>query len=267
MKNLPRQFLNLAFGSVLFFALCHAAVYAQNPQSVGTLTAVKNEVKVSRDGAEAQTQQQGARAFLGDFLETGDDSGAKILFEDDTLISLGANAEFEITEFVYAPNKRKSLSTLTKGKLKSIVQRVEGESDVQYATPNAVCGIKGTTLLIDAKGIFCAVEGSISVKGKTKEVTVNSGQCSRIIDGEPSDPESLTEQQLGEFADTDFEIALFRDLLNRNLPIGSLFDTPGTTNIPEALSSLPQLPLEQPADQLPGVDSNGRLPIDIIINP
>ncbi|MGQ0794173.1 MAG: FecR family protein [Deltaproteobacteria bacterium] len=247
--------------SVLWLSVANA----QSPQPVGVITAANGQVKIT--GVETLEQvKQGARAYLGDLIETGDDSGAKILFEDDTLISLGANAEFEITEFAYNPGKRKSLSTLTKGKLKSIVQRIEGESTVEYATPNAVAGVKGTTLLVNAKGIFCVVEGAVSVKGKTREVLLNSGECTRIIDGDPSDPEALSSKLKEEFSDTDFQEGVpLRDSLYEDYP-GKDPNTPASDDSP-VLRSLPELPLEQPADQLPGVDSEGRAPVDIVIPP
>ncbi|MGH7806976.1 MAG: hypothetical protein ACRENT_02690, partial [Thermodesulfobacteriota bacterium] len=89
--------------TVLISILWISIVYAQEAEPVGIVTAVKGQVTVVNAGGESEVVVEGAKVFLGDTFETGDDSGVKILFDDDTLISLGANAIFEITEFVYTP--------------------------------------------------------------------------------------------------------------------------------------------------------------------
>ncbi len=247
---------------------------AQEQQPVGIATAVEGQVTVIGRSGESETVVEGAKVFLGDTFETGDDSGVKILFEDDTLISLGANAVFEITEFVYTPTQRRSLSNLTKGKLKSIIQKFEGgESEVEYATPNAVAGIKGTILFIDSdKKLFCVQEGKVSVRGvvaRAKEVIIETGQCTRIVNGNPSIPVPFTDELKEEFIlateikeDVPLRDSLYKEEYPGKQPSPAIPDYT-TAEVP----AIGDVPIEQPIDLLPGVNPENEAPVVIIVNP
>jgi hypothetical protein len=259
--------------TVLISILWISIVYAQEAEPVGIVTAVKGQVTVVSAGGESEVVVEGAKVFLGDTFETGDDSGVKILFDDDTLISLGANATFEITEFVYTPAQRKSLSNLTKGKLKSIIQKFEGaESDVEYATPNAVAGVKGTTLFIDAdRKLFCVLDGEVFVRGVvagTREVILEAGQCTRIIDGNPSAPVPFSDELKEDFilaTEIKEDIPLRDSLYKEEYPGKQA--PPTISEIIDEGPSIEDVPVTQPIDLLPGVDAEGKAPVVIIVNP
>jgi hypothetical protein len=259
--------------TVLISILWISIVYAQEAEPVGIVTAVKGQVTVVSAGGESEVVVEGAKVFLGDTFETGDDSGVKILFDDDTLISLGANATFEITEFVYTPAQRKSLSNLTKGKLKSIIQKFEGaESDVEYATPNAVAGVKGTILFIDAdRKLFCVLDGEVFVRGVvagTREVILEAGQCTRIIDGNPSAPVPFSDELKEDFilaTEIKEDIPLRDSLYKEEYPGKQA--PPTISEIIGEGPSIGDVPTAQPIDLLPGVNAEGEAPVVIIVNP
>ncbi|MGH7900250.1 MAG: FecR family protein [Thermodesulfobacteriota bacterium] len=243
--------------------------FAQEPESIGIVTAVNGQVTVISSGG-TQAVVEGTRVFLGDRFETGDNSGVKIIFNDDTLISLGANANFEITEFVYTPTTRKSLSNLIKGKVKAIIQDFPGgDSEVEFATPNAVAGIKGTTLYIDEVGVVYASEGEIFVRcilAGDREVTLVDGNYTEIMaDGDCSEPAPIP---------PDLRDQLIQDTtVAEEAPEDESYteDYPGKERpgkeSPYDLSGLVTAPLAQPVDLLPGTDPFGRAPVDVIINP
>ncbi len=265
----------LSLAMTIMIAYMARDTYAQEPEPIGIATAVKGQVTVVSSGGESETVVEGVKVFLGDTFETGDDSGVKILFDDDTLVSLGANADIEITEFVYTPTKRKSVSNITKGKLKSIIQKFEGgESNVEYATPNAVAGIKGTTLFIDAdKEPLCVLEGQVFVKGVapgTREVKLETEQCTRIIDGNPSDAIPFTDELKEEFIlstevkeDLPLRDSLYKEEYPGKKPPPTIPDTTSTTE----RTSIQDVPLAQPVDLLPGVNAENEAPVDVIVNP
>ncbi len=244
---------------------------SQEDESVGIVTAVNGGATViSSQGSEAV--EKGTRVFLGDRLETGDESGLKILFNDDSLISLGANASLEITEFVYTPTERKSLSNLVKGKLKAIIQKIPGvETEIEFATPNAVAGIKGTELYIDALGgIFYTYEGETYVRGILKcprEVVVGPGQFSEILqDGCPSVPAPIPpalQNELMEGTEVEEEAPEDDESRKSEYPGKEL---PGKEGTP-AYSQLISAPLVQPANLLPGTNPQNKAPVDVIVNP
>ena len=242
--------------------------FAQEPESIGIVTAVNGQITVISSGG-TQAVVEGTRVFLGDRFETGDNSGVKIIFNDDTLISLGANANFEITEFVYTPTTRKSLSNLIKGKVKAIIQDFPGgDSEVEFATPNAVAGIKGTTLYIDEVGVVYASEGEIFVRcilAGDSEVNLVGGDYTEIMgDGNCSDPAPIP---------PDLRDQLIQDTtVAEQAPEDESYteDYPGKERpgkeSPYDLSGLVTAPLAQPVDLLPGTDPFGRAPVDVIIN-
>ena len=228
----------------------------------------KGQVTVISGGVSEQVDQ-GAKVFLGDRFQTGENSGAKILFNDDTLISLGANTKFEITEFVYNPSRRKSVSNIVTGKIKAIIQRFEGETDVQFVTPKGIAGVKGTILFIDAdRGIFFALEREVYVRGTVpgaREIRLEPGEFTTIgPDGNPLNPAPIPDELKNELQqDTQVnEEVPSRDSLYKE-------DYPGKkplhTGILSELGAF--APLEQPADLLPGVNQKDEAPVDVIVVP
>ncbi len=244
--------------------------YAQEkPEPIGTVTAVKGQVTVISGGVSEQINQ-GARVFLGDRFQTGENSGAKILFNDDTLISLGADTKFEITEFVYNPTRRKSVSNILTGKIKAIIQKFEGgESDVQFATPNGIAGVKGTILFIDAdRGIFFALEREVFVRGivpGAQEIRLEPGEFTTIGPrGNPSNagpiPDGL-KNELEKGTQVNEEIPSRDSLYKKDYP----GKNPPHTGILSELGIF--APLEQPVDLTPGINQDDKAPVDVIVVP
>ncbi len=253
----------------LISALWVVSAYAQQqPEPIGIVTAVKGQVTVVSGGVSEQVNQ-GARVFLGDRFQTGENSGAKILFNDDTLISLGANTKFEITEFVYNPARRKSFSNILTGKVKAIIQKFEGESDVQFATPNGVAGVKGTILFIDAdRGIFFSLEREVFVRGiipGAREIRLGPGEFTTIgPDGNPLNPAPIPDELKNELQqETQVgEEAPSRDSLYKEDYPGK---KPPHTGILSELGTF--APLEQPVNLTPGVNQNDEAPVNVIVVP
>ncbi len=255
----------LALISVLWITSAYAQ---QKPEPIGIVTAVKGQVTVISGGVSEQVDQ-GTKVFLGDRFQTGENSGAKILFNDDTLISLGANTKFEITEFVYNPSRRRSVSNILTGKIKAVIQRFEGESDVEFVTPKGIAGVKGTILFIDAdRGIFFALEREVYVRGTVpgaKEIRLEPGEFTIIgPDGNPLNPAPIPDELKNKLQQ---ETQVNEETPSRD----SLYkeDYPGKK--PPHIGILSELgafaPLEQPANLLPGVNQKDEAPVDVIVVP
>lgn len=253
----------------LILAICIGNAYAQQkPEPIGTVTAIKGQVTVVSGGVSEQVNQ-GARVFLGDRFQTGENSGAKILFNDDTLISLGADTKFEITEFVYNPTRRKSVSNMLTGKIKAIIQKFEGESDVQFVTPKGVAGVKGTILFIDAdKGIFFALEREVFVRGivpGAREIRLGPGEFTTIgPKGNPSNAGPIPgglKNELEKGTQVNEETPSRDSLYKKDYP----GKKPPHTGILSELGIF--APLKQPVDLTPGVTQNDKAPVNVIVVP
>ena len=240
---------------------------AQENGAIGIVTAVEGLVTVT-DSTGTFDAVEGTPVKLGDTIETGEESGVKILFDDDSLFSLGDNTSVVLNEFIYTPQERKSISNITKGKMRAIIKGGEAiNSNVEIKTPNGVAGIKGTTLYANADDdTFCLRVGEIIVKGnKSQEsVTLTPNECTHIIDGRPISPERMTEENWLKFKrETDIYEGL------GNLSTSYMQNYPGSegTGAAPELSSIiniSQFPTVQPFNQSP-LD-NRIVPVTVNVN-
>ena len=125
--------------------------------SVATSAAADNPAGVIKtiNGAASIVHQDkvtsaayGQKIFKGDTIITGPDGSLGIIFEDDTLISLGPNSEIVINEYVFAPaqGNMSIVTRMIKGTvtyLSGIIAKLSPNS-VKFETPTATLGIRGT---------------------------------------------------------------------------------------------------------------------------
>jgi hypothetical protein len=122
---------------------------------IGKIKTDKGDVVVIRGGKEIAVNS-GDRLYQNDIIRTGADSSVGIIFEDNTILSLGSKSEIVIDEYVFAPEKGKlsMLVSMLKGTasyLSGIIGRQSPES-VKFRTPDATIGIRGTQFLVRVKG-------------------------------------------------------------------------------------------------------------------
>lgn len=136
-----------------FFIISFAAsVYADNP--AGVVKTIKGTASVIRE-EKSIPALFGQKIFKGDTLKTGADGSLGIIFEDDTLISLGPNSEIVINEYIFAPAQG-NLSIVTrmiKGTatyLSGIIAKLSPQS-VKFETPTATLGIRGTRFYVQVE--------------------------------------------------------------------------------------------------------------------
>jgi hypothetical protein len=122
---------------------------------IGKIKTGKGDVGVIRSGAEIAIHI-GDPLYQKDIIRTGDDSSVGIIFEDNTILSLGPKSEIVIDEYVFAPEKdmMSMLIHMVKGTacyMSGIIGRQSPES-VKFQTPDATIGIRGTQFLVMVKG-------------------------------------------------------------------------------------------------------------------
>lgn len=183
----------------LWICLIPAALEAT--ESVGKVVFVKGQAQVMRvEPRETKHLLFNDPIFPLDALETKDGE-IKILFEDQTVMSLSQNSKVLITEQVYKPRQgiRKSIFDILKGKVRTIVERVPGakENEVQLQTPTAVAGIRGTDIGTYVHGNtteFLCFDGLIETYFKglpDQKVLVTAGQQTSIQSAPPTSPENI----------------------------------------------------------------------------
>lgn len=122
--------------------------------SIGKTKTSKGDVIAIRSGKEIPIHV-GDRLYQKDIVRTGADSSVGIIFEDNTVLSLGPKSEIVIDEYVFAPEKGmlSMITRMVKGTatyLSGIIGRQSPES-VKFQTPDATIGIRGTQFLVKVK--------------------------------------------------------------------------------------------------------------------
>lgn len=129
-------------------ALAGGAGRAFADDGIGKLESLANEVWGTPAGAARAALAQAAAIFRNERLETGEDSAAGVRFIDSSQLTLGANANAVIDEYVYAGDASRSVLTLTKGAFRFISGQMP-EKNMKLQTPTVTIGIRGTELKID----------------------------------------------------------------------------------------------------------------------
>jgi hypothetical protein len=116
-------------------------------QEVGTVAELDGTVDVGRNG-EWTPAAIGAPIEQGDQLRTGKRGRLKIVFQDDSVLSVSEQSLVVVNEQVFdsATSKTRSYFDLLRGKLNSIVSDYYGRPGTSYEvkTPTAVAGVRGT---------------------------------------------------------------------------------------------------------------------------
>jgi len=151
-KGAAMKYAGSAIAALLIFLLGNAAA---SDGSVARVKTVKGPASIVR-GQSVVPAVSNERVFQGDTLKTGADGSLGVVFNDDTLISLGPNSELVVDAFLYAPAEGK-LSIVTR-MLRGTAAYVSGmiaklsPQSARIETPVATIGIRGTRLLVKVDG-------------------------------------------------------------------------------------------------------------------
>lgn len=135
----------------LLLTLLLPALARGEESPIGKTKTGQGEVMVVRSG-RAIPLTIGATLYQNDIIRTGANSSVGIIFEDNTILSLGPESEIVIDAYVFAPEKG-MLAMITRmlrgtaAYLTGIIGRQSPES-VIFRTPDATIGVRGTQFLV-----------------------------------------------------------------------------------------------------------------------
>lgn len=161
----------LLFISALFILIPLTDSFAA--KVVGRALAVQGDVKVTRAENPGETSQVRVRSRLyeKDVIETGADSKVKILFNDESVMSISENASVEVVmqEKDESTKTNKSVYRLVKGKLRVLVGKISGEtSEYEVKTPTALAAVRGTQFFVwvetPQKTKIFVIDGEVEVE-------------------------------------------------------------------------------------------------------
>ncbi|MEK6531832.1 MAG: FecR domain-containing protein [Deltaproteobacteria bacterium] len=164
---------------ILFFfvfsflgSICHAAS--------GSIDAISGiAYHKPKDGLKWGVLKSGDAISVGDRIKTGADGRVTVRLKDSTRLMIGNDTELEITRHYVEKDKRGALYSLTGGRLRAVVMKFSGASDIKVRTRSGVMGIKGTDFIVmnhnDANIVF-GMEDAVNVAGlDTASVELGQG--------------------------------------------------------------------------------------------
>ncbi|MFZ5906974.1 MAG: FecR family protein [Nitrospirota bacterium] len=185
MKRLP-------YALLVFCVLLLVAGMSHAADTVGSFVALKGSVTLERE-RQVYTPQVKDSLTLNDTVSTREASRAKMLFIDDSVLTLGENSKAIIKEYVSGREKGgKSIIAVLDGKMRAIV----GKSNFEIHTPTAVAAARGTIILcevsiVDGKQVstFICLEGEFMVTsnypGSEGSTVLTPGMMITVTAGDP----------------------------------------------------------------------------------
>lgn len=128
--------------SLLFIGLADTALAEED---VGAIVAIRGKDFIQRDDKSFEAEVSD-NLFMNDTVSTRKASRAKMLFIDDSVLTIGENSKVVIKEVIYSKHKMgRSVFSLLEGKMRSIV----GKTQFEVHTPTAVAAARGTVILTE----------------------------------------------------------------------------------------------------------------------
>ena len=170
----------------------------------GTVQATRGSVTVTHDG-KAVDGKAGASVERGDVVATGHDGKVRLALLDQMVVALGADSRLTLAQLDAGDAGRHGKLVVSVGKFWAQVTKWtgKGESAIDFETPSAVAGVRGTTLWGDVKvDAICALEGTIEVRSlkakKPAPVKVTAGNCAaRLSKGQTAKLKPTAKQVAG----------------------------------------------------------------------
>jgi len=123
--------------------------------AVGSIQRASGTATVIRQGQTIPVQP-GLKIWMKDTLRTGTDGSIGVVFQDETLLSLGPDSTILIDEYVFAPRQGKFSIVLRMVKgtavyLSGLISKLAPDS-ARFETPSASVGIRGTKFAVKVEG-------------------------------------------------------------------------------------------------------------------
>lgn len=189
---LNKRFAIAVFLLLAFFAT--GSVYAAENQA-GRFVQLRGSATIERGKARISAKVKDG-IVASDTITTGDKSRAKLLFIDDSVLTLSDNSKLVVKEFIHSKGEKgKSVFNLLDGKMRSVV----GKTRFEVHTPTAVAAARGTVIYFDVgrvnnqsfSRIIC-LEGNVQIRNVvttiTGQVTLTPGTMVIVRANEPPPP-------------------------------------------------------------------------------
>lgn len=172
-------------------AVLLGAGIAQAAEKAGDVVAVRGKAAIERKAGRTDARVRDALQE-NDSVMTGERSRLKMLFRDDSVLTLGANSRLNIRKYLYSPeNKRaESIYELADGRLRSVA----GGPGFKVTTPTAFAAARGTVFTVSyntetGTTEISVLEGAVEVRNLNESVpgtqVVQAGQKTTVSGNTP----------------------------------------------------------------------------------
>lgn len=176
------------------------AIFATYPvwaaeQQAGRFVQLRGSATIERGKAKLSAKIKDG-ILASDTITTDAASRAKLLFIDDSVLTMSDNSKLVVKEFIYSKGEQgKSVFNLLDGKMRSVV----GKTKFEVHTPTAVAAARGTVIYFDVgrvnnqsfSRIIC-LEGNVQIRNVvptiTGQVTLTPGTMVVVKANEPPPP-------------------------------------------------------------------------------
>lgn len=139
---------------VVLVALASSVACAAAEEGIGWVNEVKGNAFVLRDGRE-QPAAAGFKLKMSDTVRTDAGGAIGIIFNDETVLSLGPNSELTVDEYVFNPDQSRFSFVVkmvrgTAAYISGLIAKINPEA-ARFVTPSASIGIRGTKMLIQVE--------------------------------------------------------------------------------------------------------------------
>jgi len=202
--------------------------------NIGKIVAIKGDAQIIRDDKKI-IAKLGSLVLKNDELSTKDNTKLQLLFNDNTVITIGKNSKFKVNEYLFDESKDSYEASfgLLKGTFRTITGKIGkvAPSKFKLNSKTSSIGIRGTHILsrmaIVGDRIVC-VEGEIIIthlkSGKT--IILKAGEFVDVsADSDVLKAQKLTQKDI-EFLDIDTRFLMNEEKEVKLEKLGLLVETP-----------------------------------------
>ena len=187
-----REFVTGFVGAIAWPLVAHAQnqINANQDASdqVGQVATLQGIATVTRGNAASAMLKLSDAIYKKDALQTGANSSLGVTFDDETTLSLTANARIVVNDFLYEDGGKKNTAifNIARGTVAFVASLVAKTGDMTITTPTATLGIRGTTGVIDVPDSTAAGTGEAKIKlypdadGRVGQIDVFNRQGGRL---------------------------------------------------------------------------------------
>lgn len=154
--------------------------------NVGTVVDVVGSSTLVREG-ETQNIVPKLELKEHDILYTGENAKLKLIFKDNTVVSMGEKTSFEIDNYFYEDNNKNSNISfkVLKGFFRTVTGKISKLAPQRFKlqTKNANIGIEGTVFAVevgDKADITICTDGTILITTDTGKYKLNKGNIAIV---------------------------------------------------------------------------------------